>query len=105
MENSLKLVPIIGWSWYFSEFIFLKRDWGVDEKKISKEMQQILDFPKDLNIVVAICCEGTRFTKEKYEESVKIAKEKGLPVLKHHLLPRSKGFNLMAKHVKEKCND
>lgn len=51
---------------------------------------------------MSIFCEGTRYTKEKYEESAKISKEKGLPVLKHHLLPRTKGFNLMAKHVKGK---
>ena len=42
-------------------------------------------------------CEGTRFTKEKHEESMKVAREKGLPQLKHHLLPRTKGFSLLAK--------
>ena len=47
-------------------------------------------------------CEGTRFTKEKYEASVEIAKEKGLPILKHHLLPRTKGFTLLASQIKGK---
>ena len=42
-------------------------------------------------------CEGTRFTKEKHAESMKIAREKGLPELKHHLLPRTKGFSLLVK--------
>lgn len=42
-------------------------------------------------------CEGTRFTKSKHEAAVKIAKEKGLPILKHHLLPRTKGFSLLAR--------
>jgi hypothetical protein len=28
---------------------------------------------------------------------MKVAKEKGLPELKHHLLPRSKGLALIAK--------
>lgn len=36
--------------------------------------------------------EGTRFTQEKYEASMEVAREKGLPLLKHHLLPRTKGF-------------
>jgi lysophosphatidic acid acyltransferase/lysophosphatidylinositol acyltransferase len=36
--------------------------------------------------------EGTRFTTEKHEASKKFAEEKGLPVLKHHLTPRTKGF-------------
>lgn len=33
---------------------------------------------------------------------MKVAKEKNLPILKHHLLPRTKGFNLMASQVKGK---
>lgn len=36
--------------------------------------------------------EGTRFTEEKHQASLKFAKEKGLPELKHHLTPRTKGF-------------
>ena len=33
-----------------------------------------------------------------------IAKEKGLPLLKHHLLPRSKGFNLIVSQLKGKVD-
>ena len=40
-------------------------------------------------------CEGTRFTQAKHEASMKIAKEKGFPELKHHLLPRTKGFSML----------
>jgi hypothetical protein len=36
--------------------------------------------------------EGTRFTAEKHEASKTFAEEKGLPILKHHLTPRIKGF-------------
>jgi lysophosphatidic acid acyltransferase / lysophosphatidylinositol acyltransferase len=42
-------------------------------------------------------CEGTRFTKNKWEASMKVAREKGLKELKHHLLPRTKGFSLLAR--------
>ena len=37
-------------------------------------------------------CEGTRFTETKHAASMEVAKKKGLPLLKHHLLPRTKGF-------------
>jgi len=47
-------------------------------------------------------CEGTRFTKSKHEQSLKIAKEKGLPQLKHHLLPRTKGFSLLARGARQR---
>ncbi len=40
-------------------------------------------------------CEGTRFTQTKHDASMKVAREKGLPELKHHLLPRTKGFSML----------
>ena len=47
-------------------------------------------------------CEGTRFTNEKHAVSIEIAKSKGLPLLKHHLLPRTKGFTLLTSITKNK---
>ncbi|CAF0743582.1 unnamed protein product [Brachionus calyciflorus] len=104
LKDSLKYIPILGWSWAFGEYIFLKRVWDKDHKILVEDMKNILDYPKDLPYSISIFCEGTRYTKEKYEESAKIAKEKGVPVLKHHLLPRSKGFNLMASQIKGKID-
>ena len=49
-------------------------------------------------------CEGTRFTQKKYEASLEVAKQKGLPILKHHLLPRTKGFTLVASQMKGKID-
>lgn len=49
---------------------------------------------------VAIYCEGTRFTKEKHKKSMEYAKKKGLPLLKHHLAPRTKGFALLAEYLR-----
>lgn len=37
-------------------------------------------------------CEGTRFTEKKHQISMQVAESKGLPHLKYHLLPRTKGF-------------
>ena len=42
-----------------------------------------------------LSCEGTRFTENKRVASMQIAREKGLPELKHHILPRTKGFTLL----------
>ena len=57
-----------------------------------------------LSLKIIILCEGTRFTPEKHAESVRVAEEKGLQPLKHHLLPRSKGFNLLVSQVAGKGN-
>ncbi|XP_015377754.1 PREDICTED: 1-acyl-sn-glycerol-3-phosphate acyltransferase delta-like, partial [Diuraphis noxia] len=44
--------------------------------------------------------EGTRFTKDKQEASIKFARSKGLPELKEHLLPRTKGFSIGLPHFR-----
>ena len=49
--------------------------------------------------VLHIYPEGTRFTKEKFECSKAFALKNGLPLLKHHLLPRVGGFNQVIKHM------
>lgn len=47
--------------------------------------------------------EGTRFTEKKHEASVKFAQERGMTVLKHHLIPRTKGFTASLPYLKKKC--
>lgn len=48
--------------------------------------------------------EGTRFTPEKCEASQKFARLKGLPVLKHHLTPRTRGFIASLPSMKGKVD-
>ncbi|XP_038862188.1 1-acyl-sn-glycerol-3-phosphate acyltransferase gamma-like [Salvelinus namaycush] len=45
-------------------------------------------------------CEGTRFTEKKHQISMEVAESKGLPKLKYHLLPRTKGFTTTLKCLK-----
>jgi len=47
--------------------------------------------------------EGTRFTPTKHAASVKFASERGIVPLKHHLIPRTKGFTASLPHLREKC--
>lgn len=47
--------------------------------------------------------EGTRFTEKKHEASNQFARERGIPELKHHLIPRSKGFVTSLPYLKKKC--
>lgn len=48
--------------------------------------------------------EGTRFTESKHKASVEFAKERGMPVLNHHLIPRTKGFTTSLPFLRKKCN-
>lgn len=83
-------MPVVGWTFFFSEMIFLARNWAKDSLTIGECLDKLTEYSD--NIVLLLFAEGTRFTKEKYEASVKFAKEKGLHILKHHLQPRTKGF-------------
>lgn len=98
LKEQLRYVPVIGWGWSLSDMIFLSRDWQKDRENLSKSMDVLLSYPKSL---ILAFFEGTRFTKSKYEASVKFAEEKNLPIkLKHHLLPRTRGFNCMIQRLK-----
>lgn len=45
-------------------------------------------------------CEGTRFTPKKHQISMQVAESKGLPQLKYHLLPRTKGFYITVQNLR-----
>jgi len=47
-------------------------------------------------------CEGTRYTETKRLESMKYAREKNLPELKYHILPRTKGLTMIMQGAKGK---
>ena len=49
-----------------------------------------------------MACEGTRFTEQKRLESMKYAREKNLPELKYHILPRTRGFTMIMQGAKGK---
>ena len=49
-----------------------------------------------------MACEGTRFTEAKRLESMKYAKEKNLPELKYHILPRTRGLTMILQGAKGK---
>ena len=52
-KRSLKLVPLVGWAWTFTESIFLKRDWEKDRRTIVKDLDYITAYPKDYWVTVS----------------------------------------------------
>lgn len=106
----------------------MKRDWEADKKTLIKSLKSIFEVPEgyhfnvwliiytknktNLHLTIAftetfiiqilILCEGTRFTEEKHKKSMEYARAKGFKELKHHLLPRTKGFTLLMQLAKNK---
>jgi len=99
-KNSLKFVPLIGSTWWFTESIFLKRNYDSDRRTMEKSHEALQTYPSPFWIL--LFCEGTRFTQVKHQQSMEVARKKGLPELKHHLLPRPKGFCMAINGFKDK---
>lgn len=99
-KNILKYVPVIGWTWYFTESIFLKRNWEEDKKILEKSIKELVTFPDPFWLL--LFPEGTRWTPKKHAICQEIAREKGYPEYKHMLLPRTKGFFLSMQLMKGK---
>ncbi|KAJ3674031.1 hypothetical protein LUZ60_006023 [Juncus effusus] len=45
MKNSSKFLPVIGWSMWFSEYLFLERNWAKDEGTLKSGLQELKDYP------------------------------------------------------------
>lgn len=98
-KSAIKYIPIIGWLFFLDDHIFLDRSFERDQKVIEHKISNYVKYPN--NTWMWLAAEGTRFTKEKHETSVKFAKEKNIEPLKHHLIPRAGGFNVCIPLLKK----
>ncbi|KAK6941855.1 Phospholipid/glycerol acyltransferase [Dillenia turbinata] len=98
MKKSSKMLPVIGWSMWFSEYLFLERSWAKDESTLKSGLQQLRDYP--LPFWLALFVEGTRFTLAKLLAAQEYATSTGLPVPKNVLIPRTKGFVSAVSHMR-----
>ncbi len=90
VKDIIKYFPGVGWGMLFLDCLFIKRNWTEDKKYIHKMFEKILRYSIPLWLVSFV--EGTRIRPSKLIQSQKYAQENGLPLLKHLLLPRTKGF-------------
>jgi lysophosphatidic acid acyltransferase / lysophosphatidylinositol acyltransferase len=100
-KKVISYIPTIGWNWKFAEFVFLERSFDKDKEIIKSQLNEIFDYPDPVWLLIN--AEGTRFTKTKHAASVKFAQERGMAVLNHHLIPRTKGFTASLSVLKKKC--
>ncbi|XP_028774435.1 1-acyl-sn-glycerol-3-phosphate acyltransferase 2-like [Neltuma alba] len=98
MKKSSKRLPVIGWSMWFSEYLFLERSWAKDESTLKSGLELLRDFP--LPFWLALFVEGTRFTQAKLLAAQEYATSSGLPVPRNVLIPRTKGFVSAVSHMR-----
>lgn len=99
MKQSLRFVPTIGFMHYFQGSLFLARNWEKDQRAIVAKLDSMNngEFPRPFWI--GVYPEGTRITPEKRVQSQEFAQKRGLPLLEHVLLPRTKGFTFLMSKI------
>lgn len=103
-KKSLAYQPVIGWFWWMLNFIFLKRDYEKDKKKIQAQLKSLVEKAKQYstgNFWLMIFPEGTRLKPKKLAQAQAFSKEKGLPVFNHCLVPRIKGLQASIDGVRD----
>lgn len=99
MKKSTKYLPVMGWSMWFSEYIFLERSWAKDEETLKSSFQSLNGFPQPFWL--ALFVEGTRFTEAKLQLAQEFAASSGLPKPRNVLIPRTKGFVSAVANLRE----
>ncbi|XP_004503603.1 1-acyl-sn-glycerol-3-phosphate acyltransferase 3-like [Cicer arietinum] len=90
MKKEVKYLPVLGWSMWFADFLFLERNWAKDEVTLKTGFKQQVQNP--VPFWMALFVEGTRFTQSKLLAAQDFAISRGMPVPKNVLVPRTKGF-------------
>ncbi|CAG7666138.1 unnamed protein product, partial [Allacma fusca] len=90
LKKILQYAPVLGWSWKMQESVFLERNWEKDQMILGRQLTKFTEYPDPYWIT--LFPEGTRFSEEKHRISMEVARSKGIPELKHLLLPRTRGF-------------
>ncbi|XP_030522353.1 1-acyl-sn-glycerol-3-phosphate acyltransferase 2-like [Rhodamnia argentea] len=98
MKKEAKFLPVIGWSMWFSDYVFLDRRWAKDEITLKSGFERLSDFP--MPFWLALFVEGTRFTQAKLQAAQEYAASRGLPLPRNVLIPRTKGFVSAVTHMR-----
>ncbi|KAL5545584.1 hypothetical protein UlMin_005271 [Ulmus minor] len=98
MKKSSLFLPVLGWSMWFSEYLFLERSWAKDENTLKKGIQRRSDYPQPFWL--ALFVEGTRFTQAKLLAAQEYAASTGQPVPRNVLIPRTKGFVAAVNNIR-----
>ncbi len=84
-------------------YIFLSRKWEKDKGYLTRVFNYYLDIKYPLQML--IFPEGTNYCKEGKEKSDSFARKNNLPIYKHVLHPRVRGFNFIIQKFRDKSLD
>jgi len=101
LKEPIKNIPIFGWGCRLFQFIFLKRDWRMDEKVIESSLKKFCEDGEPLWIF--LFPEGCTVNTRSVEKSKAFARagNRQRPLLEKTLLPRSRGFHAVIDILNE----
>ncbi|KAF3032163.1 hypothetical protein E8E12_002089 [Didymella heteroderae] len=99
LKESLRNIPIIGWSAQFYNFIFLARNWEEDQRRFKKALSRLSNVTQPMWLI--IFPEGTNLSSTTREKSKAWAAKNNLQDMKHQLLPRSTGLRFCLNELQD----
>ncbi|XP_037776426.1 1-acyl-sn-glycerol-3-phosphate acyltransferase epsilon-like isoform X4 [Penaeus monodon] len=104
MKDTLQLMPLYGHYFYAHGCIYVKRG-----KFSQNKMIEALDYLRHPKIPtwLVIFPEGTRYypgNPDVIQKAEQYAKDNNLPVLKHHLVPKTRGMWLVSRQLHDKID-
>ncbi|KAI9819586.1 MAG: hypothetical protein M1827_007036 [Pycnora praestabilis] len=89
-KQQLKWVPFLGWGLWAMGMPLVSREWTKDRREMERVFSGVTK--NKWPIWLISYSEATRYTPEKYAETISWCKAHDRPFPKHTLYPRSKGF-------------
>ncbi len=102
VKDVVKYIPGPGWGMIFLDCIFVKRNWESDKSRIDSIFGKFKKHNIPLWLVSFL--EGTRITPEKLKKSQQYMQDKGLPLTRRVMAPRTKGFVASAMALREQLD-
>lgn len=89
-KDSLKYIPVLGWSLLLMNMIMVTRNWMRDQTELYRVFSPIRHLKLPIWLITYV--EGTRFTPQKQLLSRQFCESRDKQPLQHVLYPRHKGF-------------
>ena len=101
-KQQLKWVPFLGWGLWAMGMPLISRKWDRDRK----ELDMVFRGPKKYKLPIWLVSysETTRYTPQKYTETVHWCKTNNKPVPKYTLYPRTRGFVTTVSELKDQSS-
>ncbi|MCX6131402.1 MAG: 1-acyl-sn-glycerol-3-phosphate acyltransferase [Proteobacteria bacterium] len=102
VKDIFRYIPGPGWGMVFLDFVFLKRRWMSDRRRIKANFERI--HKENRPLWLNIFPEGTRFSSRKLVDAQTTARHYKLPLCEHVLVPFAKGFETSLLTLKGKVS-